>query len=160
QATVRMTGAYIVALMIERVPRVRVRGFRFDEKGARASPDSSFVQAAGACPGLVLEDLAIHSDGPGHGIAFFSVDIPPGQAHAVTRRCKFQAGPKSDGIALAGFPPGHARAGWCRGVVVRENRVLRSMRGINLQGRLRDIHVTGNLTCNPRLAGIEIRDLS
>jgi serine/threonine-protein kinase len=159
-ATLLMTEAYILPFLIKDVPRVRVRGLHFREKGARADNDASFVKAWGKCPGLVLEDLDIFSQGPGHGISLIGLAVPPGEPPAIVRRCTVRLGEKGDGIDVIGFDEGHAWAGRSRGIRIEDNRILGGNRGILLRRRLGDVHVTGNLVSNCLLTAIEFFDLS
>jgi nitrous oxidase accessory protein NosD len=155
RATLVLRNSAVLALGIQDVPEVRVRGFRVQaEPGGRVR---FLVRAQGHIPGLVLEDL--HLEAANLVIAVYLSDpsVAAAEAPIIIRGCRVHGVTNSDGIVLAG-PAAPSRP--ARRIRVEDNRVRGVVRGIHLQGVLADTQVAGNVLWDCPQEGLGIEGLT
>jgi nitrous oxidase accessory protein NosD len=147
-------------LAIENVPHVRIAGFKFIDRGNSPDVTRAFIVVSGAAPGVTLTHLELTAKSPMLGIVVQNATAPaelPLQIESCMIRP--QLGPRcpisNDGINIVGNIDREPTAGLC----VRSNRITGCVRGINLHGALREVHVTGNLVANCRDCGLQVEDL-
>jgi hypothetical protein len=115
--------------------------------------------ATGRCPGLVLEDLDIHLGDLMIGILLQDPRLAPEEAPVKVQRCRLrveQQPARTDGIVVSCTVGGQHPL---RNIVIRENRIEGTYRGILLQGAVRDCQVAGNLVRESKQAALQIEDL-
>ncbi len=141
---------------IERVPRVTIRGLRIHPEKALAG-----IEIAGACPGVILEDLEIVSgtvnETSAVGITMKHLELKPEDAPAIVQDCTILR--CKDGIQVAGVETGTDRASPSNRVVLVRNHLDKVERGIVLAGRLNEIHVLANRLSGCKRGGICLSNL-
>ncbi|MBI3464781.1 MAG: protein kinase [Planctomycetes bacterium] len=134
---------------IKDVPGIRLRGFYFRQ--SEPGKGSVFVLLSSDCAGAVLEDLDMQASGWVRGVVLNNVEGKPPEAPVLVARLRADVG---WGISVAGAPTARTT-----GVSIRDNRVSAGYRGIQLNGAVADIHVTGNIVSGRLHAAIQIVDL-
>jgi serine/threonine protein kinase/nitrous oxidase accessory protein NosD len=158
KATLLMTADVPRPITIQDVPAIQIKGFRFRERDVSRPRDRFFVLVRHRCPGTILEDLDIQSQGAKVGIYLLAPRNEPTVRPIVIQRCAIRlASPEQFGIAVQGTVNGEP--GIARGIILRDNQVSGGQQGLFLSGRLADIFVVGNRIWNCELAGIELRHL-
>jgi serine/threonine protein kinase len=155
RATLLLTSDASQALVIRNVPRVRVQGLVFQEERA-TSQTVAFVTVSAHCPGGHLQHLHFQGSKFVKGIVVENVRIAPDEDPLVVHKCRFQVG--YDGICLIGPKEASPESPAVRHVLIRDNHILKALRGIHLQGALEDCHITGNLVWRCGQTGLQLVD--
>ncbi len=156
RATLQLTEGSPFCLSVKGVPHVRVQGFRF--RSGNPTAGLSFVVARDDVTGLVLEDLDLQAEGllSVYGIRLTSTTAQ--RDHPVRiRRCTVQV--PLIGIVVFGPKEGVGQQHPTRGLLIHDNQLSSSLKGILLVGRVEDIQVTGNIVWNCNHAGLQVEDL-
>jgi hypothetical protein len=144
-------------IAVEDVPRVRIAGFKLTDVAGSRDVNRAFVVVSGNVPGVALTRLEMIPKAPLRGV---SVENATGSPEEPLRIEKCSIRPvvpvSNDGIGVIGNLDGEPAANIC----LRGNRIVACVRGINLHGALRDIHVTGNLVIKSRDAGLQVENLA
>jgi hypothetical protein len=142
---------------IEDVPHVRLSGFRCGEPGGSRDAGRAFIVVSGAVPGVALTRLEMTPKTPMRGVVVQNATAGAGPPLRIERCNILPACPLSnDGIGVAG----NLESDPTRGVCVRANRIANCVRGINLRGTLRDIHVTGNVVRKCPGCALQVEDVA
>jgi hypothetical protein len=145
------------AVAVRDVPSVRLTGFRFTDVDNPKDVMRRFVTVTGRAAGTVLSDLHFEPRGVVVNVVLYEIDAGPGDRPVCVERCRFEpSGSLTNDAVLVTDRP--ARRG-CRGVCVRDNRITRCQRGVVLQGRLTDVHVTGNLVWRCKAVCLQLENL-
>jgi len=157
-ATLHMDEGVRRLVTIADVPHVYVTGFKFTEGSSIKDAGRAFVLVSGGVPGVALTRLEMTPSTAMLGVFIQNAAAPPGGPPLRIERCTIRPScPLSnDGISVVGGIAAEPAGG----IAIRDNRISNSLRGVNLHGHLRDIHVTGNLMVKCPGSGVQVEDLS
>ena len=146
-----------IGLLIFHVPRVTVRGFRFDRAGFDAAKGSAFfIIVGGKSAGATLEALDVRStSGSSVGLSIEHLSLSGDDAPITVRNCQFTGlyrGIRVSGTSDAG------KAAPSRRAVLHDNAVSDCTVGIWAGGLISDVHIVGNRAWNCQ-ATLQIEDL-
>jgi serine/threonine protein kinase len=161
-ATIKLGDDPAGALVIDDVPNVVVRGFRLSSNsGDGIIP---FVTVTSHSPGVVLADLLIQCSRPmARGIVLKGVTSQSNEPPVVVKRCTIEARGRTtqcDGIDVEGLGNGGESVIVAGRISIIDNRITGALRGILIQGRVRDVQVAGNLVWHCRQAAIQLENLT
>jgi serine/threonine protein kinase/nitrous oxidase accessory protein NosD len=148
-ATVNFAGTSPRPWIIEDVPNVRLRGFRFrNEPKARLQ---AFLNVKGHVPGTMLEDLDMQADGRVNGINLHNIDAERASGPLVIQRCTLSS-------ALTGIVLSPGLKGAANGVVVHGNQLKGATAGVFLDGYHAGVQVTSNLFSDCKETALHLQD--
>jgi hypothetical protein len=157
-ATLHLTAGMGRAVSIRDVPNVRVSGFRFIDTGGGPPRDTTraFVVVAGKCPGVRLTGLELKPTLPVSGLVLEGVSAGEADEPVRVERCSIRctAAFPNEGIIVVGKETAPAE-----GIVITDNRLLGTLRGVTLIGQVDRAFVAGNLIGNSKQAGIDLANL-
>jgi hypothetical protein len=143
------------AVLIRGVPGFTLRDFRF-ERDEDEKPHS-LVWITGPCAGVVLDRLDIPM--AGHAcVHLFDVPLSGNDAPIVIQNCTLRG--KVSGVSLEGREyENRDRPRPCSHVVIRNNTLAGSYKGVEIYGMIHKVHVVGNRIVDSESAAIDLVDL-
>jgi hypothetical protein len=155
RATILVAAPERQALLIDGVPRVRVRGFRL--RAAGLLPQRPLVLVKGPAPGVTLEKLDVEAGHDLAGIVLVNLRLGDDLAPVTVRGCSVKG--TFDGIVVATTATANDASPRCvQGVVIRDNRVQGAVRGILLDGPAEHVHLVGNAVWGCDRAALQLQD--
>jgi hypothetical protein len=157
RATILLAGLARQAVVVRDVPGVRLSGFILRQEAAtRDRVLRVLVLVTGHCPGLRVEGLEFRPVSQAGSVTLQAV-AGSADAPVCVTRCRIDGGNPTDGIVVAGTAQGDLPPS--RYLVIRDNRIAGTLRGVHLQGGLADVQVVGNRITDGVQEGIGIQDL-
>src|SRR5262245_2917518 len=143
----------LVGLLVYKVPRVTVRGFRLRSEIAQ----SFLCIVAGQAPGLIMEAVDFRLEGgSAAGLSIENLDLTKEDAPMTVRNCVFAGLRRGIRVSGANNSGGAAPS---RRVVLRDNDLWDCEVGIAVLGLVSDVHIVGNRVWNCSSATLQIEDL-
>jgi hypothetical protein len=156
-ATLAATASDVVAIRMQSVADVSIRGFRI-EMGASYL---SAIHLQGSCPGVTLESLAISGADAAsaifHGVNLVWLANRDPRRPVIVNRCTIEG--VHDGIRISGLADDYQGFETCQRIAVTNNRISSVGKGIVIYGDVRNIFVAGNVVHKAKFAALQLEQL-
>ena len=155
-ATLLTSKNISTAVVIDDVPNVHIDGLRFTS--SEAVRGTTFVRLRKNAAGAVLTGLDFTTKNVVAGITLDGVVPADSGGPILVSNCTFRVG--FDGIMVQGPRSKDSAKQWTSNIRIENNRFLGCLRGIHLDGAVRDLLIAGNIAANCTQEGIGVSDLS
>jgi hypothetical protein len=147
-----------VGLLIRKVPKVTIRGFRMRADQGVVQGGVYLCGVLGATPGLFLDGLECQtSQFDVGGVEIEGVGLVKDEAPVIVQNCTFFG--LTTGLRVLALDTVSKQPQLCRRIVLRQNKAFDCTAGIVLSGLVSDVHVVGNRVWGCINAGIDLKDL-